>query len=40
MCIRDSVEVEQGDRDEIAAFHVAGLPAGRIDAAGATFVAA
>ena len=34
------VEVEQGDRDGIAAFHVAGLPAGQIDAAGTTFVAA
>ena len=31
------VEVEQGDTDAIAAFHVSGLPAGEIRAAGATF---
>jgi Glyoxalase-like domain len=31
------VEVEQGDEDGIAAFHIAGLPAERIEAAGATF---
>jgi Glyoxalase-like domain len=31
------VEVERGDVDAIAAFHVSGLPAGDIRAAGATF---
>jgi Glyoxalase-like domain len=34
------VEVEQGDEDGIAAFHVSGLPAGEIHAAGATFIVA
>jgi Glyoxalase-like domain len=33
-----SVEVEEGEEDGIAAFHVAGLPEERIDAAGATFL--
>jgi Glyoxalase-like domain len=32
------VEVEAADEDAIAAFHVAGLPEDRIDAAGATFL--
>ena len=32
------VEVQPGDDDGIAAFHVTGLPAGEIHAAGATFV--
>jgi hypothetical protein len=32
------VEVQPGDGDAIAAFHVSGLPAGEIKAAGATFV--
>jgi hypothetical protein len=32
------VDVERGDEDGIAAFHVAGLPEERIDAAGATFL--
>jgi hypothetical protein len=32
------VEVQPGDDDGIAAFHVGGLPAGEIHAAGATFV--
>jgi hypothetical protein len=34
------VEVKPGDEDGIAAFHVGGLPAGEIRAAGATFVCA
>jgi Glyoxalase-like domain len=34
------VEVEEGDEDGIAAFHVADLPEERIDAAGATFLRA
>jgi glyoxalase-like protein len=34
-----SVEVEKGDEDGIAAFHVAGLPDERVEAAGATFLA-
>jgi hypothetical protein len=32
------VEVQQGDEDGIAAFHIAGLPEPRVEAAGATFV--
>jgi Glyoxalase-like domain len=32
------VEVQQGDDDGIAAFHVSGLPEGRIEVAGATFL--
>ena len=34
------LEVQQGDDDSIAAFHVSGLPAGEIRAAGATFITA
>jgi hypothetical protein len=32
------VDVERGDEDGIAAFHLAGLPEERVDAAGATFL--
>jgi hypothetical protein len=35
-----AVEVQRGDEEAIAAFHISGLPAGEIQAAGATFVPA